>query len=264
VTARLDFSVAGVQKSGTTTLDAWLRLHPSIGMAGVKETHFFDDESRDWRRPVYADLEANYVDDGLLHGEATPITLYWWPAQYRMREYNPALKLILVFRDPIDRAYSQWRMRWRVTHGPDHFAGPPERLSFEDAVRMGPSRVLGQQEMPGLNRYASYVERGLYGLQLKHLLSVFPRECLLLLNFDELVASPGVLLARVAEFLGVASDGFPQSVEVHEHSGGGGGQAPPLSRDVIAVLQNRFREDVQLFTELSGLDVRCWRTIVGH
>ncbi|MBK5306433.1 MAG: hypothetical protein JJD92_07075 [Frankiaceae bacterium] len=45
---RIDFVIGGAQKCGTTTLDAWLRRHPEIGMASVKETHFFDDESRDW------------------------------------------------------------------------------------------------------------------------------------------------------------------------------------------------------------------------
>ena len=48
---KLAFVIAGAQKSGTTTLDAIFRRHPQIQMASVKETHFFDDEERNWKSP---------------------------------------------------------------------------------------------------------------------------------------------------------------------------------------------------------------------
>ena len=81
----LAFVIGGAQKSGTSTLDALLRLHPALQMARKKETHFFDDETLDWNAPDTALLDAFYdPQDGRMRGESTPITLYWRPAQHRL------------------------------------------------------------------------------------------------------------------------------------------------------------------------------------
>ena len=107
---KLGFVIAGAQKAGTTTLDHLLRTHPQVLMASVKETHFFDDETLDWRRPDYAVLDAFYpATPGRLRGEATPITLFWRPALDRLHRYDPDARIVLSLRDPVQRACSHWR-----------------------------------------------------------------------------------------------------------------------------------------------------------
>src|SRR6185503_6418815 len=116
VERRVDFFVAGVQKGGTTALDAMLRRHPAIQMArlngkDVKEVHFFDDESIDWSAPDYGKLHRHYDwSESRVRGEATPIYLYWPNALKRLLAYNPNVKLIILLRHPIHRAFSQWQM----------------------------------------------------------------------------------------------------------------------------------------------------------
>ena len=73
VQRKLDFVIAGAQKAGTTTLDDILRRHPQLQMAAVKETHFFDDEQRDWDRPDYGALHANFpIEDDRLRRRSDP------------------------------------------------------------------------------------------------------------------------------------------------------------------------------------------------
>src|SRR5579872_1958564 len=100
--SKLNFVIGGAQKCGTTTLYHIFLCHPQIQMATLKETHFFDDESRDWQNPDYSELDSYFsTDDNRLRGEATPITLYWRPAIRRLRDYNPNLKFIFLLRDPV-------------------------------------------------------------------------------------------------------------------------------------------------------------------
>ncbi|MBX9700198.1 MAG: sulfotransferase domain-containing protein, partial [Acetobacteraceae bacterium] len=111
---RIGVFVAGVQKAGTTTLFAHLRRHPGlVAPTAEKELHVFDDETIDWRAPIdWSRLHARFPAERRcgLRFEATPITLFWPPALARIRAYNPAARIILIFRDPIGRAVSQWRM----------------------------------------------------------------------------------------------------------------------------------------------------------
>lgn len=110
--ARVSFLIAGVQKGGTTALFRYLEALGPVAMAPVKETHFFDDEkSVDWAAPDYAAYHAQFpAFDGRPRGEATPIYIYWPHSLARIARYNPAMKLILLFRDPVERAWSQWNL----------------------------------------------------------------------------------------------------------------------------------------------------------
>jgi hypothetical protein len=101
------FLIAGVQKGGTTALFDYLRDHPQLNLAPEKEVHFFDDEAQDWSAPDYDAFHARFAPagPGRISGEATPIYTYWPDSLERIRAYNPEMKLILLFRDPIARAW---------------------------------------------------------------------------------------------------------------------------------------------------------------
>src|SRR5438128_3640412 len=107
------FVIAGVQKGGTTALYEYLAEMGDVGLSRQKETHFFDDETLDWARPDYARYHAMFdAPEGRPCGEATPIYSYWPNALERIAAYNPAMKLILLLRDPVARAWSHWRMEY--------------------------------------------------------------------------------------------------------------------------------------------------------
>ena len=242
---RVSFVVVGAQKSGTTALFHFLSQHPDIVVPDAKELHFFDDDSLNWDRPNYRLYERRFrkaKNTGLL-GEATPCYIYWPQALERLYDYNPRVKVIALFRDPVERAHAQWRMiRGRGV----------EDLSFSEAIREGRKRLEGLPlEDPALRRLA-YVERGFYAWQVERLLDIFPRRHTLLLRQEDLSDAHDETLSRVLDFLGVRDMAIPQSrVFVGEDT------APPSPEDV-AYLSELYADDVARFTALTGLDTSAW------
>jgi len=196
VEKRVDFLVAGAQKAGTTALFDYLSELPELELPPVKEAHFFDDEEHvDWSAPDYGPYHALFSNPARLWGEATPIYLYWPNALERIRAYNPAMKLILLFRDPIERAWSHWKME---------YARGKETEPFAWCIREGRARMAEAEPYPGFHRVYSYVERGFYGRQLARVLQLFPRDQLLILHSEDLKRDATSTIATVSRFLGVA------------------------------------------------------------
>lgn len=205
--SRVKFLVAGVQKGGTTALFHYLDDLASVQMAPAKEIHFFDDETGvDWTNPDYAPLHAAFPEiDERPRGEATPIYLYWPNCLERIAAYDPAMKLIFLFRDPVARAWSQWQME---------FARGWESEPFAWCIREGRQRLF-EAEPWGAHREFSYVERGFYGEQMARLYGLFPRDQVLVQKAEDLRREPGAVLGRVRNFLGLAPGGAPAPREVH-------------------------------------------------
>jgi hypothetical protein len=240
---RITFIIAGVQKGGTTALFDYLTDEPGVGLPRVKEVHFFDDEAQDWGSPDYAAYHANWdaAADGRPTGEATPIYVYWPNSLERIRAYNPAMKLILLFRDPVQRAWSQWRME---------YARGVETHPFAWCIREGRQRLFAGEPW-GHHREFSYVERGFYGEQVERLLSLFPREQLLLLKAEDLRADPGPVLAQVRAFIGLPPAPPPVPREVHV----GREMAYPsrLTDEDADYLRQLYARDLARLRELTGL-----------
>jgi len=200
------FLIAGVQKGGTTALFDYLGDYPDIALPEVKELHFFDDEAQDWARPDYAAYHARFpAAAGRPCGEATPIYAYWPESLERIAAYNPAMKLIMVLRDPIQRAWSHWRME---------YARGAETAPFAWCIREGRQRLFDAEPWAH-HREFSYVERGFYGEQAERLLALFPLRQLLFLKSDDLRADPGRVLAGVRTFLGLPRAPAPAPREAH-------------------------------------------------
>jgi hypothetical protein len=200
------FLIAGAQKGGTTALYDYLREAPDIALSRTKEPHFFDDEAQDWARPDYAAYHAQFDDPaGRPCGEATPIYLYWPNSLERIAAYNPAMRLVIALRDPIERAWSHWRME---------YSRGPETLPFAAAIRGGRMRLFDAEPW-GVHREFSYVERGYYGEQLERLFGLFPREQVLVVRSEDLRADPGPVLATLRAFLGLPPAEAPAPRESH-------------------------------------------------
>jgi hypothetical protein len=242
VDERAAFLIAGVQKGGTTALFDYLGEESGVALSTVKEVHFFDDEGQDWARPDYGAYHANFpAFDGRPRGEATPIYLYWPNSLERICAYNPAIRLIVVLRDPVERAWSHWRME---------FARGAETRPFAWCVREGRQRLYDAEPW-GFHREFSYVERGYYGEQLERLFGLFPREQALILTSDELRRAPGPALAQVRGFLGLPEGPDPAPREVHV--GGPAQDGATLSDDDAAWLRTAYARDQQRLFELTGV-----------
>jgi hypothetical protein len=172
----------------------------------VKEVHFFDDETQDWAAPDYDAYHAHFEPaDGRLRGEATPIYLYWPRSLERIAAYNRAMRLIVLLRDPVERAWSHWKME---------YARGAETQPFAWCIRQGRRRLLDADPW-GHHREFSYVERGFYGEQLEALFGLFPRDQVLVLRAEDLNRHPDKALARVRDFLALPAGVAPEPRQVH-------------------------------------------------
>lgn len=241
--------MGGAQKCGTSTLDAWLRLHPGIRMSQVKETHFFDDDSRDWTSPDYRDLEEMLPEGaGFLRGESTPISFYWGPSIERLARYRPELRFVILLRNPVARAHSHWHME---------ISRSTETLSFSDAIRKGRQRMGTADGRHQRHRIYSYVERGFYAEQLEFLFRHFPREQMHCETFETFFPEPRAGLQRIATFLGL-HDPFPPVPAVHLNAARDAAYVADLSERDHRHLVELYREDVGRLECLLGRALPEW------
>jgi hypothetical protein len=242
--------VCGVQKGGTTSLHAHFREHPALSPPNRQEIHFFDDEAVDWAVPNYAGLDACFAPDDAerLRFDVTPRYVYWPPSIARIRDYNLGAKLIFLFRDPFERAWSHWCME---------YARGTTKLPFAEAIREGRSRRGGFP--PLAPEPTRFIERGFYAEQVRRVLAHFPREQLLFLRSQDLLDDHVATLARIASFLGVAP--FPDTGPKRER------MRPAVSYPSVPTEADKelavslFRGDVREFSALTGLKVSDWQTM---
>jgi sulfotransferase family protein len=241
-----DFVIIGTQRGGTTSLHAYLRAHPHIETPAKKEIHFLTDRYE--RGPEwYIGQFPAAVTSRTLVGEATPYALFHPLAPQRFREVAPEARVIVLLRNPADRAYSHYLHERARGHEP---------LSFEDAIAAEPERLRGLDAQlasgellaSDTHKRASYVERGRYARQLERWLAVFPPEQVLILRSEDLYAAPAEATKRVTDFLGLTplrSDVFA----THNATAG-----PPLRTDTRQMLMAEFAGDNARLADLLGWD----------
>lgn len=208
----LDFMIIGVQKGGTTALSHFLAQHNQICMADGKEVHLFDapEFDADWS---VDEINQRYgphfqaATDGQVLGEATPIYFYWPEIIPALQRYNPALKLILILRDPIERAISHYTMELRRGN---------ERRPFWQALWMEAIRLWRDTSRApnSARRCHSYRTRGHYARQLEHLRRHFSDQQILVIENTELIEQHSQTLMRVCTFLGVSDQNLPEPERV--------------------------------------------------
>jgi hypothetical protein len=236
---RLDFIIIGAMKSGTTSLWEHLRTHPQICMPGTKEEPFFSVEGR-YRcglKPYLAELFPDLIE-GVLAGKATP--QYMMGSQdailevvaSRIAAAFPDLKLMVLLRDPIERAISKYRHHLRK--------GFESRPLDETMTRLIEEGVLktARRVPKGTN---TYVTNGEYGRILDTYLAFFRRDQLFVAFTADLEEHPAELLASTFEFLGVDPSHRPPSLATRFHKGGTGRRE---SDDAIDQLKAYLEENV--------------------
>ena len=202
---RLDFMIVGAQKCGTTALARFLSRHPEIGMADPKEAHLFDapDYSGGWSpkeideryRPSF-----EHCPGAAVRGEATPIYMFLPEVARELERYNPDLKLIVLLRDPVGRAVSQYRME--RDRGNEHLPLWLALLSEPFRLR----RCRDARQADSAMRRHSYRRRGLYSLQLRNLYRFFRKDRVLVIRTRDLLQRHDAVLRQVFSFLGVSED----------------------------------------------------------
>jgi hypothetical protein len=199
-----DFIIAGVQKGGTSSLFNYLTQHPNIIPGYKKEVKFFDGNFHkgiNWYRfnfPLITQME----DAEQQTGEASPSYVFHPLVPQRIKESLPNIKLIILLRNPVARAYSHYQGNLRRGH---------ENKSFEEAIELEQSRLEGEKEAIIADQYYpmykylvySYLARGVYIDQIKNWLQSFPREQILILRSEDLFSNPQGVYSQVLHYLGL-------------------------------------------------------------
>lgn len=243
---KVSFIICGTQKGGTTALDYYLRKHAEICMANKKEVHFFDDDS------LFQNNKNNYLryhknfDPKSKHkviGEATPIYMYWNDSIKRIYNYNPEIKLIMILRNPITRAFSHWNME---------FERLKEQNDFFEAIQKEYSSI--QKKIHIQNRVSSYLERGLYSQQIKKILEYFSRDQLLIIRSKSLKNNPQETLNNISKFLQISSFRDIKQKKVHSRR-----YYRKMTKEEYSFLKNYYKKELYNLENLLDWDLREWK-----
>ena len=252
---KLDFIIAGAQKAGTSALANFLEAHPKIKMPHKDELHttvqparhFFDDEERFAKSDIdYTPLQRGCVRKrkSILLGSCTPIYIYWKSAMERIWNYNNKIKLLILLRNPAERAFSHWNMQ-RDRH--------LESLDFLAAVQEEKNRA--REAMPFQLRKFSYVDRGFYADQVERVFRYFPREQVKVIKFEHFRREARNTLDAVCNFIDIEPLQNLNNVET--------GSTPyvrKMTRSERQYLVDLYKGDIDRLEKLLGWDCSDWKS----
>ncbi|XP_058176331.1 heparan sulfate glucosamine 3-O-sulfotransferase 6 [Anopheles ziemanni] len=249
-----DALIIGVKKSGTRALLEFIRLHPDVRAAGC-EVHFFDrhyGKGLAWYRH-----HMPPTIEGQLTMEKTPSYFITRDAPRRVHHMNPATRLLVVVRDPVTRAISDYTQARSKKRDMKRF----EELAFTNGSAGG---VVDTSWGP--------VRIGVYAKYLERWLEAFPLRQLLFVSGERLIADPAVEIGRVQDFLGLkrvvtekhfyfnSTKGFPCLLKSEERSSPHclgktkGRNHPRIDAAAIDRLREFYRPFNQKFYQLTGIN----------
>ena len=240
------FLIIGAQKAGTSSLFNYLGQHPDITLPSKKELHFFDlryDKGIEWYESLFPE-GINYENQ--ITGEASPYYLFHPLVPEYVRYHYPGIKLIILLRDPVDRAYSHFQMERK--------RGTEPLASFVHAVELEVERIYEEEqkilrgEIQSRTRFQnwSYMKRGLYGQQLQRWLGFFQREQFLIIRSEDFFSSTLLWMQQIHTFLGIRDIPPANLSPVNSN------KYPELPVSVKDKLKDYFHDDGLLLQKLAG------------
>lgn len=239
-----DFIIIGAQKSGTTALFDYLSQHPELKAATSKEVHYFDRNYHKGRRWYLGHFPLR--SDKRLSGEASPYYLMHPLVPQRVKNLSPEIKLIVLLRNPITRAFSHYQMECRAKI---------ETLCFKDALNAEEERIKGEEELLIDSReyrsfnhlHFSYKTRGLYARQLKRWFEHYPRENFFIESAERFFNETSDVYSEIIKFLGLE----PKELKAYPAKNVGG-SAAKIDNSIEAELKAYFEEPNKELYELLG------------
>jgi len=245
-----DFLIIGTERGGTTSLYTYLLTENSkvISPALRKEIHFFDQNYYKGWTWYLSHFPAR--GGGILSGEASPHYYFFPEAGQRIGEDLPGAKLIILLRNPIERAYSHYQHEFALGY---------EHLSFKEAIGRE-VEVTDDVWKPkslrvnGTSQYVhfSYLSKGLYAQHLQSWFEKIPRERFLILKSESFFDNPGETLSRVLHFLGLPSSN-PFAFKKYNE-----GRYEPLDSGMRSRLAKFYEPYNDKLSELLGMDFHDW------
>lgn len=210
------FVIIGAVKGATTWIHNQLQHNPSVYLPGP-EPHFFSqeyDRGLDHYRALFAPARPDQ-----LRGEKSADYFAHPDAAARLARTLPGARLVLQLRNPVDRAYSDYKMLFR-----------------RGVVTQGPEVYLGGRD----NDQPRFLEDGLYAKHLTRWLDLFDREQLMVLLFEDVKASPVEVVSAVSAHIG-APDHFSVDVGTRPRNDSKAQFLPLPVRSALAPLKQATR-----------------------
>jgi hypothetical protein len=239
-----DTLIIGASKAGTTSLYHWLARRPAVCPSRVKEVRYFNGHLERGPRWYAAQFAPRRGATVLV--EASPSYLWDPHVPARVRALLGAPRLIVLLREPVDRAWSQYWMNVRRGRETASF----EAALAEEARRFG---IAGQMPADGsvanidYGRY-SYLGKSLYAPQLERWLALFPRECFHFIRSEDLFAAPRRVLPGLLNFLDLAA------TQMADLAPRNAADYPPLDPNVRRELAPIFRQSNASVRELTRIE----------
>lgn len=196
----IDLMIIGAQKAGTTSLKNYLGEHPEICTHERIEFMFFvnEEEYKQGYKKIFKKYYKNCRNKNKIIGKNVLI-MYNVNALKRLYEYNPNIKLVIILRNPVDRAYSAWLYEKR--------RGREFTKTFEEAIHIDDPNFL--------NNLSQYLDKSLY---YKHLLNVFrffDKRQIMIILFEEFIKDPLIFCKKIFEWLEVNPNFSPKVKKIH-------------------------------------------------
>jgi hypothetical protein len=203
-----NFLIIGAEKAGTSSLHYYLGQHPQIFMCPVKEPRFFfpefyttyckgprkGDRNSAITLQAYKDLFVN-VSSEIAIGESSPQYLYAPKAPEKIKYYIPEVKMIVILRNPVERAFSAFCYQVRDGY---------ENLSFEQALQEEPNRIRYQWRPIWY-----YQKLGFYHSQLSRYFKLFAKDQIRIYLYEDFDTNSNLIVSDIFKFLEVDYDFCP-------------------------------------------------------
>lgn len=241
-----DFLIIGGQKCGTNSLYNYLAQHPLVAPSLQHEIHYFDlnfDKDLKWYQSQFPELES-----GMITGESSPYYLFHPLVAQRVFDIYPQIKLIVLLRNPTERAISQYYHEVRLGY---------ESLSLTEAIAAERTRLQGEIDRiieTGTyysfnHQHYTYLSRGIYIEQLQNWMSIFPKAQFLILLSEDLFSYPLETMNKVLKFLELPPYYSEKYLKYNY-----GNYSPP-SNEIYQQLVEYFQPYNQKLTEYLGINL---------
>ena len=204
-----DFLVIGAKRCGTTSLYQHLSEHPCISRSPRDNIGFFNENYHlgiNWYKSLFPTVfykkKMESKNKHCLFFDVTSTYMEEELTAKNVYEVNPNQKIIVILRNPVDRAYSHYHVSVKEKS---------EKRSFEDAVFEEMNRIKSERIIQNKNKNLRvftpnnihYLKKGFYALQLKSWFKIFPREQILVLSTEEFQEDQNLIYKKIFDFLNI-------------------------------------------------------------